>query len=146
MTKNVSLTKLLRFQVLTTSNMKMAVFWVVAPCSLVEVYRRFRGAYCSIIKAMMMKAASTSVQLSRRQSSSSSGRCLGFHNFTSNWLWNWKMHFQVSSVLWYFRIYTGTCDSITRRTYSRRGSKLLACSTCVIKSDPNMQLCSCATS
>jgi hypothetical protein len=25
---------------------KMAVFWVVAPCSLVEVYRRFRGADC----------------------------------------------------------------------------------------------------
>jgi hypothetical protein len=24
--------------------MKMAVFWLVAPCSLVEVYRRFRGA------------------------------------------------------------------------------------------------------
>jgi hypothetical protein len=24
--------------------MKMAVFWVVAPCSLVEVYQRFRGA------------------------------------------------------------------------------------------------------
>jgi hypothetical protein len=24
----------------------MAVFWVVAPCSLVEVYRRFRGACC----------------------------------------------------------------------------------------------------
>jgi hypothetical protein len=24
----------------------MAVFWVVAPCSLVEVYRSFRGAYC----------------------------------------------------------------------------------------------------
>jgi hypothetical protein len=22
------------------------VFWDVAPCSLVEVYRRFRGAYC----------------------------------------------------------------------------------------------------
>jgi hypothetical protein len=22
---------------------KIAVFWVVAPCSLVEVYRRFRG-------------------------------------------------------------------------------------------------------
>jgi hypothetical protein len=28
------------------SSMKMAVFWVVAPCSLVEVYRRFRGACC----------------------------------------------------------------------------------------------------
>jgi hypothetical protein len=27
-------------------NNKMAVFWVVAPCSLVEVYRRFRGACC----------------------------------------------------------------------------------------------------
>jgi hypothetical protein len=26
--------------------MKMAVFWVVAPYSLVEVYRRFRGACC----------------------------------------------------------------------------------------------------
>jgi hypothetical protein len=25
---------------------KMAVFWVVAPCSLVEVYQRFRGPYC----------------------------------------------------------------------------------------------------
>jgi hypothetical protein len=26
--------------------MKMAVFWVVAPCSLVKVYRRFGGACC----------------------------------------------------------------------------------------------------
>jgi hypothetical protein len=25
---------------------KMAVFWVVAPCSLVEVYKRFRGPCC----------------------------------------------------------------------------------------------------
>jgi hypothetical protein len=25
--------------------MKMSVFWDVAPCSLVDVYRRFRGAY-----------------------------------------------------------------------------------------------------
>jgi hypothetical protein len=24
----------------------MAVFWVVAPCSLVEVYQRFRGLCC----------------------------------------------------------------------------------------------------
>jgi hypothetical protein len=24
----------------------MAVFWVVAPCSLVEVYQHFRGPYC----------------------------------------------------------------------------------------------------
>jgi hypothetical protein len=56
--------------------MKMAVFWVVAPCSLVEVCRRFSGACClhyrgdgsevlaaSIIRAMIaliMQAASTS--------------------------------------------------------------------------------------
>jgi hypothetical protein len=30
----------------------MAVFWVVAPCRLVEVYRRFRGACCLIIRAI----------------------------------------------------------------------------------------------
>jgi hypothetical protein len=24
----------------------MAVFWVVAPCSLIEVYERFRGLCC----------------------------------------------------------------------------------------------------
>jgi hypothetical protein len=37
-----------RFQVLTAASMKMAVFWVVAPCSLVEVYRRYRGPCCLI--------------------------------------------------------------------------------------------------
>jgi hypothetical protein len=36
----------MRFQFLTAVSLKMAVFWDVAPCSLVEVYRRFRGAYC----------------------------------------------------------------------------------------------------
>jgi hypothetical protein len=35
-----------RFQVLTAASMKIAVFWAVAPCFLVEVYRRFKGAYC----------------------------------------------------------------------------------------------------
>jgi hypothetical protein len=44
-----------RFQVLTAASMKIAVFWIVAPCSLVEVYQRFRGAI-----AMMMEAASIS--------------------------------------------------------------------------------------
>jgi hypothetical protein len=29
-----------------STEVKMAVFWVVAQCSLVEVYRRFRGACC----------------------------------------------------------------------------------------------------
>jgi hypothetical protein len=31
------------FEVLATVSTKMAVFWVVAPCSLVEVYQRLRG-------------------------------------------------------------------------------------------------------
>jgi hypothetical protein len=37
--------------------LKMAAFWVVLPCSLVEVYRRFRDACCI---ALMMEAKSTS--------------------------------------------------------------------------------------
>jgi hypothetical protein len=36
----------MRFQVLTAANMNMTVFWDVALCSLVQVYLRFRGAYC----------------------------------------------------------------------------------------------------
>jgi hypothetical protein len=34
------------FEVLTAVSTKMAVFLVVAPCSLVEVYQRFRGPCC----------------------------------------------------------------------------------------------------
>jgi hypothetical protein len=37
---------LVRFKVLAAASMKMTVFWDVAPCCLVEVYRRFRGTYC----------------------------------------------------------------------------------------------------
>jgi hypothetical protein len=37
---------LVGFEVLTAVTMKIAVFWVVAPCSLVEVYQRFRGPCC----------------------------------------------------------------------------------------------------
>jgi hypothetical protein len=36
----------LRFQVLTATCMKMAVLWDVALCSLVDIDRCFRGAYC----------------------------------------------------------------------------------------------------
>jgi hypothetical protein len=46
--------------------MKLTVFRDVAPCSLVEVYRRFRGAYClhhqSLI-ALMMEAVNTVMNL-----------------------------------------------------------------------------------
>jgi hypothetical protein len=34
------------FEALTAVSTKMAVFWVVAPCSLVEFYQRFRGHCC----------------------------------------------------------------------------------------------------
>jgi hypothetical protein len=33
-------------EVLTAVGIKMAAFWVVAPCRLVWVYQRFRGLYC----------------------------------------------------------------------------------------------------
>jgi hypothetical protein len=36
----------MRFQVLAAVSMKMTGFWDVVPCSLVEVNRRFKGAYC----------------------------------------------------------------------------------------------------
>jgi hypothetical protein len=35
-----------RFQVFTAASMKMTAFGDIAPCSLVEADRRFRGAYC----------------------------------------------------------------------------------------------------
>jgi hypothetical protein len=38
--------RLERCRYTTNSDIKMAVFWVVAPCSLVEVYHRFRGPCC----------------------------------------------------------------------------------------------------
>jgi hypothetical protein len=49
-----------RFEVLTAVSTKMVVFWVVAPCSLVEVYQRFRGPCCI---ALMVEAAGTSETL-----------------------------------------------------------------------------------
>jgi hypothetical protein len=36
----------MRFQVLTAASMKMAVFWYVARCGMVEVYKRFKDDYC----------------------------------------------------------------------------------------------------
>jgi hypothetical protein len=38
--------KHMRYKVLTAASMKMIAFWDMAPCSLVEVDGRFRGAYC----------------------------------------------------------------------------------------------------
>jgi hypothetical protein len=49
---------MVRFQVLTAASMKMAVFWDVAQCSLVEIDRRFRGLTAFVIRAiaLMMEA------------------------------------------------------------------------------------------
>jgi hypothetical protein len=41
--------------------MKMAVFWVVAPCSLLEVYQSVRNFPCII--ALMMEVASATERL-----------------------------------------------------------------------------------
>jgi hypothetical protein len=63
------------FEVLMAASMKMAIFWVAGPCSLVEVYLRFRGTSClhhqgsekvsesDLLIALMMEAASTSEML-----------------------------------------------------------------------------------
>jgi hypothetical protein len=42
-----------RYQVLMAAILKMTAFWDIAPCSLVEGDRQFRGCTASIIKAMM---------------------------------------------------------------------------------------------
>jgi hypothetical protein len=42
---------LVRFQVLSATSMKMAVFWDAAPCSLVEIDLRYRGAYAFNIRS-----------------------------------------------------------------------------------------------
>jgi hypothetical protein len=49
---------LVRFEVLMVASMKMAVFWVVAPCNLLEIYWHF-----SKLIALMMESASTSEML-----------------------------------------------------------------------------------
>jgi hypothetical protein len=38
---NILFMELVRVQVLTATRMKMTVVWEVAPCSLVEAYRRY---------------------------------------------------------------------------------------------------------
>jgi hypothetical protein len=45
-TQTMNRIKYVGFEILTAVSTKMAVFWVAAPCSLVEVYLRFRGPCC----------------------------------------------------------------------------------------------------
>jgi hypothetical protein len=46
----------------TTFILKMAVIWVVAPCSLAEVYRRFRGTCCLNHQGDMTRPHSATTQ------------------------------------------------------------------------------------
>jgi hypothetical protein len=50
-----------RFQVLAVASTKMRAFWDIAPCSLVEVERRFRSTYDSIIRAMRRQCTSATL-------------------------------------------------------------------------------------
>jgi hypothetical protein len=50
------------FEVLTAVSMKIAVFWVVAPCSLVEVYRRQQSSY-NITVYMHLPLLQDSIQI-----------------------------------------------------------------------------------
>jgi hypothetical protein len=42
--------------------MKVAVFWVVEPCSLIEAHQPFRSIFCLLI-SLMMKADNTTETL-----------------------------------------------------------------------------------
>jgi hypothetical protein len=54
----------MRFQVLLATSMKMVVFWVFAPCSLMDIDQRFRGVYCLHNQgALVMEAVSCSETL-----------------------------------------------------------------------------------
>lgn len=37
----------MKFEVLMAVNNKIKVFWVMVPCNPVDIYKRFRGTYCS---------------------------------------------------------------------------------------------------
>jgi hypothetical protein len=53
----------MRFEVHTATRMKMTVFWDVAQCSLIDIDRRFRGAYClthGALNTLLMEAVSFS--------------------------------------------------------------------------------------
>jgi hypothetical protein len=50
----------LRFR--TAVSVKMAVFWVAAPCSLIEVYQRFRGPCCLHHQITLLLLASMQYQ------------------------------------------------------------------------------------
>jgi hypothetical protein len=59
-----------RDEFLTAASMNMAVFWDVAPCSLVGTDRRFKGAYCLLRQSNDQYLPDYTAQHPRRQPSS----------------------------------------------------------------------------
>jgi hypothetical protein len=87
-----------RFHVLMAASMKMTVFRVVAPCSLVEVYQRLRGACClhpsSTITALMMEAASTS------ETSVNLYQTVQCNNQEDSHLYSWPYYHSITFDFW----------------------------------------------
>jgi hypothetical protein len=57
-----------RFQIFTAAIMKMSVVWRVAPCSVVQVYQRFGGAYCLHHQVAVCSVMSSKIDRSYKNS------------------------------------------------------------------------------
>jgi hypothetical protein len=66
------------FKVASEVTMKMAVFWVVAPCSLVEVHEVSEVLAASIIRAMSAAPVSAPI----KEAASTSGTSVNFYQTT----------------------------------------------------------------
>jgi hypothetical protein len=79
------------FEVLTTVSTKMAVFWVVAPCSLAEVYQLDHGGSKDLWNVGIILPDYTALQ-PRRQPSLLSTFSLFSMDGWRPWLMNWKVY------------------------------------------------------
>jgi hypothetical protein len=48
----------LDFEILIVETTRIAIFWSVIPCSLIDVYRHFGGAYCLHLQVRIVSQAS----------------------------------------------------------------------------------------
>jgi hypothetical protein len=71
--------KHVRFQVLTAASTKMRAFWNIAPCSLVEVDRRFRGRkYLNVVSICIMKIQAQLRNLFTEQNTIKCFKCIPY--------------------------------------------------------------------
>jgi hypothetical protein len=93
------------FQTLAAANMKMIVFWSVAPCSLIDVYRRFRGASCPHAVSLIIEAATTSeksVYFTRLHGATIQKKNISIH-FSEWWTWMIQRRRDVDEWLGFLR-------------------------------------------